>query len=166
MAESNKIAGFGLGPDIREKIRQMIDAEIQNAVSEVLADMGSTDTKASRPTVRTASVVEPEESMHATQTRRRRRRSNPRVAYAINGRMTDKQAENLELTETARIVFDAIRAADEPITAKVLEAETGIKQKTVESCAWWLRNHDREGNRVKPNSPKTIVVSVDNPNRR
>jgi hypothetical protein len=83
--------------------------------------------------------------------RRRRRGRKPRIGYVVVPRRGRKVEP--ELFETARIVWEAINkhAAknDTPISAMDLEKLTGLKKKTVESCAYYLRRHDAVGAYVK-----------------
>lgn len=79
--------------------------------------------------------------------RRRSRGRRPRLGYV----MVPKRGRYVEpdLFATAAIVYNVIRKhalkSDEPLSAPAIEKLSGLKKKTVESCAYYLRRHDGDG---------------------
>lgn len=90
--------------------------------------------------------------------RRRRRAVTPSKAYSLNN--TRKNATEPDLFSTALTVYRALRKG-ESMTVRDIMKVTGLKDKTVQSCLWYLRNHDDAGNRVKPGA-RAIAVSTEN----
>lgn len=131
--------------DLREMLAEMLGAEVTNATRQ-LEDPAENDHASTY--ARTVNRIQ----------RRTRRQQNPSKVYARNytGRKMD-----LNLFPTANKVWSAIVSADkkgEQLSNMELEKATGLSTKTVQSCVWYLRNHDENGNRVKPGK-RALVVS-------
>ncbi len=136
---------------IASAVKAQIDAAVTSAVSEAL-EAGERETvKADRYSPRRVEPIE------RTTRSRRSFPSGPQVAYVVNGRAP----KAITAHRTAEIVWKWIAGHARPQSNDAIETGTGLKEKTVESSVWWLRNHDREGNRVKPGSRAALIVSSD-----
>ncbi len=135
---------------IASAVKAEIESAVKSAVDEAIASGTRETVRAERYSPRR---VEPIERSEPRQ--RRSFPSGPQVAYRVNGRAPKAIVSH----HTAIVVWKWIVGHARPQSNDAIEAGTGLKEKTVESSVWWLRNHDREGNRVKPGSRSALIVS-------
>ncbi len=163
---------------LADRINRLVDEQVEQKIKALLSELGTSETPRHR-TVADIRVINGKKTRsqiareiyeresgdtsamaEPTVTHRRRRRGAARASkvYEINvdGRVKP------DLFPTAQIVFNAIKTTRKPITAFELEKATGLTKKTVESCVWYLRNHDADGNRLDLSTrakSKALIVS-------
>lgn len=143
-----------------EKVRAALATDIDSAIASALGLRNVDQTDDDAPVQSNGHAATYRRTVNRIEGRARRVQ-NPSKVYARNytGRKMD-----LALFNTASKVWNAIVSADKrdgrSLSARELEKATGLSKKTVESCIWYLRNHDDNGVRVKPGK-RALVVSAD-----
>lgn len=138
---SKKIGG-ALASIIRESIQAQISELVGRSIMEQLSTLGD-DSGENIPDVH---AVIPAARNATSRKARKDGRTRAKVEYvAIPPKMTAKARETRKATvkalfPTARATWDAISGAKDGITAAEIEASTGMPNKTVQSCAFFLRH--------------------------
>ena len=144
---------------IRDMIRDMIASEVRAAVGDIIgAEISQTNGHVADDTNDdTADKVYARTVERINSRQRRTRTAYPTTAYR---RQLRDGRVRVTLFPTAAKVWSALVKADDLTNRDIVKA-TGLPKKTVESCVWYLRNHDASGNRVKAGSKSALVKSVD-----
>lgn len=137
---------------LEDRIAQMLAEKIDAKLDAILGEVDlSNQVDTSKATVKAANVVPIG----------RKRRSSARIGVPSTLYKVLQPKADPELFKTADKVWKALKKAKHPMSNADVEKATGLGKKTVQSCIWFLRNHNAKLERLpKAGSKGALVGSV------